>query len=341
MIDMHYQNSLTKPSVFLRWMVLFLLATIFLGILLYSQIFRAFMANPGLNGLIAGVLLFGTIYAFRQIIRLYPEINWVNQFRLSDITQSQKRPPVLLSPMVKLLGDRPGEIAMNTSSMRSILDSVGSRLDEARDTSRYLIGLLVFLGLLGTFWGLLETINSVGRTIGALPTGGDNLSGLEDLIAGLKAPLSGMGTAFSSSLFGLAGSLILGFLDLQASHAQNRFYNELEDWLASITTLGGSADSAKTGSEAAQIGYAVQELQRSINLLTQNLQQGAGAAPVAGGPRAADGGIRELATGIDGLVKQMRAEQQVVREWMDEQAGQQSEIASALKTISGQPPRRR
>jgi hypothetical protein len=333
MIDMQYQNSLTKPSVFLRWMVLFLLATSFIGILLYAQIFRAFMANPGLNGLIAGVLLFGTMYSFRQIIRLYPEINWVNHFRLSDITKSQKHQPVLLSPMVKLLGDRPGGIAMNTSSMRSILDSVGSRLDEARDTSRYLIGLLVFLGLLGTFWGLLETINSVGKTIGSLPTGGDNLSGLEDLITGLKAPLSGMGTAFSSSLFGLAGSLILGFLDLQASHSQNRFYNELEDWLASITKLGGPEQG--NGSEAAQIGYAVQELQRSINLLTQNLQQGAG----AGATSTSDNHIRELATGIDGLVKQMRAEQQVVREWMDEQAGQQSDIASALNTITGQPPR--
>ena len=330
MVEMHYQNSLTKPSVFLRWMFLFLMACGFLGLLLYSQIFRAFMANPGLNGLIAGVLLFGTIYSFRQIIRLYPEINWVNHFRLSDITKSQRKPPVLLSPMVKLLGDRPGAIALSTGSMRSILDSVGSRLDEARDTSRYLIGLLVFLGLLGTFWGLLETINSVGKTIGSLPTGGDNLSGLEDLISGLKAPLSGMGTAFSSSLFGLAGSLILGFLDLQASHAQNRFYNELEDWLASITTLG-EAD-AHAGSDASQIGYAVQELQRSIALLTQNLQQG------SGGGRGADGGVRELASGIDGLVKQMRAEQQVVREWMDEQANQQSDIASSLKTMSGKPP---
>ena len=330
MVDMHYQNSLTKPSVFLRWMFLFLMACGFLGLLLYSQIFRAFMANPGLNGLIAGVLLLGTVYSFRQIVRLYPEINWVNHFRLSDITKSQRKPPVLLSPMVKMLGDRPGAIELSTGSMRSILDSVGSRLDEARDTSRYLIGLLVFLGLLGTFWGLLETINSVGKTIGSLPTGGDNLSGLEDLISGLKAPLSGMGTAFSSSLFGLAGSLILGFLDLQASHAQNRFYNELEDWLASITTLGESDGNA--GADASQMGYAVQELQRSIALLTQHLQQGGG-----GGGRSTDGGVRELASGIDGLVKQMRAEQQVVREWMDEQATQQSDITSALKNISGQP----
>ncbi len=333
---MQYQNSLTKPSVFLRWMVLFLLAAGFIGLLLHNQVVRAFMANPGLNGLIAGVLFFGIIYSFRQVIRLYPEIGWVNQFRLSDITQSPKRPPVLLSPMVKLLGDRPTQ-AMNTGSMRSILDSVGSRLDEARDTSRYLIGLLVFLGLLGTFWGLLETINSVGRTIGSLPTGGDNLGGLEDLISGLKAPLSGMGTAFSSSLFGLAGSLILGFLDLQASHAQNRFYNELEDWLATITTLGNSENNP--GTDISQVGLAMQELQRSINLLSQNLQTAGGIVPKAPG---GDSSIRELAGGIDSLVKQMRAEQQVVREWMDEQAAQQTDIATALKTISAQSgPERR
>jgi hypothetical protein len=329
MAEMHYKNALTKPSVFLRWMFLFLLITGFIGVLLYAQIFRAFMANPGLNGLIAGVLFFGIIYSFRQVIRLYPEINWVNQFRLSDPAIKQKKPPVLLSPMVKLMGNRSAADAMSTGSMRSILDSVGSRLDEARDTSRYLIGLLVFLGLLGTFWGLLETINSVGKTIGSLPTGGNNLGGLEDLIAGLKAPLSGMGTAFSSSLFGLAGSLILGFLDLQASHSQNRFYNELEDWLASITELGSSEVSSH--SDAAQIHYAVQELQQSLGILAQAMQQGGGRA--GGGGEAP---VRELASGIDGLVKQMRAEQQVVREWMDEQAAQQSDIAATLKMISAQ-----
>jgi len=326
MVETQYQNSLTKPSVFLRWIILFLLATAFLGILLYAQIIRAFMANPGLNGLIAGVLLFGIIFTIRQIVRLYPEIMWVNKFRLSDPTITQKKPPVLLSPMIKLFGDRSSQSAMSTSSMRSILDSVGSRLDEARDTSRYLIGLLVFLGLLGTFWGLLGTINAVGQTIGSLPTGGDNLGGLEDLITGLKAPLSGMGTAFSSSLFGLASSLILGFLDLQASHAQNRFYNELEDWLASITEL--SIGDGAAGGEAAQINRSVQDLQKTIGLLAKSLQQG---RPPASGEA---GHVRELATGIDGLVKQMRAEQQVVREWMDEQAAQQSDIADALKVIS-------
>lgn len=333
MVEMHYQNALTKPSVFLRWMILLLLAAGFIGLLLYAQIFRAFMTNPGLNGLIVGVLLIGIVFTFRQVLRLYPEINWVNHFRLSDPSLAQRKAPVLLSPMVKLLGARSGPFSMSTTSMRSILDSVGSRLDEARDTSRYLIGLMVFLGLIGTFWGLLETISSIGATIGSLPTGGDNIGGLEDLITGLKAPLGGMGTAFSSSLFGLAGSMIIGFLDLQASHAQNRFYNELEDWLASITELGVSETGA--ASDAAHIRYAVQELQRSIVLLTQGLQQG---ASVGGGrPAAVDNNVRELAAGIDGLVKQMRAEQQVVREWMDEQAAQQSDIASALKVISGQP----
>jgi hypothetical protein len=336
--ELHFQNSLTKPSVFLRWMILFLIAAAFLGLLLYAQIIRSFMTNPGLNGLIFGVLFIGIGFIFRQVTRLYPEINWVNHFRIADPSLAQKKQPVLLSPMVKLLGARSGPFSMSTTSMRSILDSVGSRLDEARDTSRYMIGLMVFLGLIGTFWGLLETISSIGKTISALPTGGDNLGGLEDLLNGLKEPLSGMGTAFSSSLFGLAGSMILGFLDLQASHAQNRFYNELEDWLASITELG-VAEGTPGGSEPAQIHYMMQELQRSIGMLTQSLQQG---HAMARSPVPADANVRELAAGIDGLVKQMRAEQLVVREWMDEQAQQQVDIAQALKVISGQSaPQRR
>lgn len=337
MSELHFQNALTKPSVFLRWMILFLLAGAFLGLLLYAQIFRSFMTNPGLNGLIFGVLIIGIGFSFRQVMRLYPEINWVNHFRLADPGLAQKKQPVLLSPMVKLLGTRPGPLSMSTASMRSILDSVGSRLDEARDTSRYMIGLMVFLGLIGTFWGLLETISSIGKTISTLPTGGDNLGGLEDLLNGLKDPLSGMGTAFSSSLFGLSGSMILGFLDLQTSHAQNRFYNELEDWLASITELGVADGNATP--DTAQIHYVMQELQRTLGLLTQSLQQGQG---IARTPTVPDANVRELAAGIDGLVKQMRAEQQVVREWMDEQAQQQVDIAQALKVISGQPaPQRR
>ncbi len=309
-------------------MLLFLVLIGFLGAILYTQILRAFWANPALNGLILAVLLFGILYGIGQIFRLYPEIRWVNSFRIADPGLSVEHMPVLLAPMATMMRDRTGHIALSTSSMRSIMDSIGSRLDEARDTSRYLVGLLIFLGLLGTFWGLLETIHSVGGTIASLNTsGGDSLVIFEELKTGLEAPLKGMGTAFSSSLFGLAGSLVLGFLDLQASQAQNRFYNELEDWLSSITELS-LADPTGNGASS-DMRFAFMDMQRSLADLGDRIQMG-----LENGQGQSDEAVRELARGIDRLVKQMRAEQKVVREWVDEQAAQQTELASALRNFT-------
>jgi hypothetical protein len=224
-----YKVKLTRPQVFLWRMTLFLILAVLLAIILdgqTQQIRHSFMANPGLNALIIGVLLVGIVYAFRQVLRLYPEIAWVNNFRISDpASSSEKSPPVLLAPMATMLRDRTGHLSLATGSMRSLLDSVASRLEEQRETTRYLVGLLIFLGLLGTFWGLLQTVSSVGSTIGALDTNaGENTLLFDQLKEGLAGPLKGMGTAFSCSMFGLAGSLILGFLDLQAGHAQGRFY---------------------------------------------------------------------------------------------------------------------
>ena len=192
------------------------------------------------------MLLAGILYAFQQVLRLYPEIRWVNAFRIADPGLAISHRPVLLAPMATMLRDRTGSLSLSATSMRSIMDSIGSRLDEARDTGRYLVGLLVFLGLLGTFWGLLDTIQSVGKTIGALDTrAADSVTVFDELKNGLAAPLRGMGTAFSSSLLGLGGSLVLGFLELQASHAHGRFYNQLEEWLSGITELApGSHVSA-------------------------------------------------------------------------------------------------
>ena len=172
------------------------------------------------------------------MLRLYPEIRWVNAFRIADPGLAISHRPVLLSPMATMLRDRTGSLSLSATSMRSIMDSIGSRLDEARDTGRYLVGLLVFLGLLGTFWGLLDTIQSVGKAISTLDTkAADSVAVFDELKNGLAAPLRGMGTAFSSSLLGLGGSLVLGFLELQASHAHGRFYNQLEEWLSGITEL--------------------------------------------------------------------------------------------------------
>ena len=215
--------------------VFILIATIVIGAL-FEPILRAFMANPALNGLIVGVLVLGIVYIFRHVVMLNPEVSWIEQYRTKGPGLSVQKPPILLAPMVTMLQERRGQISLSAMSMRYLLDSISSRLDESREISRYLFGLLIFLGLLGTFWGLLETITSVrGAIEGLTLQGSDFVSQFDTLKKGLGAPLTGMGTAFSSSLFGLAGSLILGFLDLQASQAQRSFYNDLEEWLSGLT----------------------------------------------------------------------------------------------------------
>jgi hypothetical protein len=246
--------------------------------------------------------------------------------------------------MANMLRDRTGTFSLATVSMRSIMDSIGSRLDEARDTGRYLVGLLVFLGLLGTFWGLLETMSSVGATIATLNTTGEGAAVFDELKAGLAAPLKGMGTAFSSSLLGLGGSLILGFLELQANHAHNRFYNELEEWLSGITELTPGSSSA-TDLASRQLTTAVYEMQRAVAELSDklgsislpNLRALEASAPAAAG---GDEAVKDLARGVNQLVTLMRSEQKVVREWVDEQASQQAELAGALKALADNYQRR-
>src|SRR3954462_7995116 len=247
--------KLSSPRIFLVRMVVFLTLCALVVIVLYRQIWAAFLANPGLNALIIAVLAIGIALAFRQVIRLFPEIDWVNGFRLADPGLAVERPPGLLAPMAVLLRDRIGRMAISAQMMRGLLDSIPARLDEARDTSRYMTGLLVFLGLLGPFWGLIETMGAVGNVINGLKPGGDAAAIFDSLKEGLAAPLGGMGIAFSSSLFGLAGSLVLGFLDLQTSQAQNRFYTDLEDWL-STTVRDLVVDRDAPAGAAAPAGFS-------------------------------------------------------------------------------------
>jgi hypothetical protein len=319
-----YYKTLTQPRVFVWRMFLFVILASFIAIILYNQILEAFKVNPGLNAVIIGTLGFGVIYTFQQVVRLYPEIRWVNSFRIADPGLTIERPPVMLAPMATLLRRRQGQAALSATAMRSILDSIAARLDESRETTRYLVGLLVFLGLLGTFWGLMETVQSVGKTISALAPSGEGAAAFEELKTGLEAPLKGMGVAFASSLFGLAGSLIVGFLDLQASQAQTRFYNELEEWLSGITEIGSAETGVATQGQPAQLRFAMLEMQRSIVDLVDKIEQGI----TRGNNNEA---ILELSKGIDRLVKQMRAEQKVVREWVDEQAQQHNELANVLR----------
>lgn len=314
-------TKLSSPRIFLVRMLVFLILCGLLVVVLYKQIWLAFLANPGLNALIAGVLAIGIILAFRQVIRLYPEIAWVNSFRISDPGLAVDRRPTLLAPMAAMLSHRSGRMSISQQTMRHLLDSIATRLDEARDLSRYMTGLLVFLGLLGTFWGLIETVGSVGKVIEGLKVGGEAGALFDTLKDGLAAPLSGMGISFSSSLFGLAGSLILGFLDLQSSQAQNRFYTDLEDWLAE--TVQEYASDGQSSGASGDLNPALDRLRTAVEEMGSN--------------RTATTAMANLAEAIQGLVHHMRTEQQLIREWADGQGEQNKEIKNLLERLARQP----
>lgn len=315
-------TKLSSPRIFLVRMLVFLILCGLIVTVLYKQILVAFLANPGLNALIFAVLAIGILLSFRQVIRLYPEVRWVNSFRIADPGLSVDRRPTLLAPMAAILGDRVGRMSISQQTMRHLLDSIATRLDEARDISRYMTGLLVFLGLLGTFWGLIETVSSVGKVIEGLKVGGDAGSVLETLKDGLAAPLAGMGISFSSSLFGLAGSLVLGFLDLQSSGAQNRFYTDLEDWLASTVReyTGDAGGTAVAGNNSAEMRNALEKLRTTVEQMGSNT--------------ATSTAMASLAEAIQGLVQHMRSEQQMIREWADGQGEQGREIKKLLERLS-------
>jgi len=318
--------KLSSPRIFLVRILVFLTLCGLVVFVLHEQIWTALRANPALNTVILSVLVIGILLAFRQVLRLFPEVAWVNSFRLADPGLAIERPPVLLAPMAAILGDRMGRMAISTPVMRSILDSIATRLDEARDLSRYLTGLLVFLGLLGTFWGLIETVSSVGTFISNLRVGGDSGAIFDALKEGLAAPLGGMGIAFSSSLFGLAGSLVLGFLDLQTSQAQNRFYTDLEDWLS--TTVRDLSHEEEARAAGGPVGN---ELRVLLERLKEGIAEG-------GSSKAATTAMANLAEAIHGLVTHMRSEQQMIRDWVNAQAEQQQEIRQLLERLASETP---
>tara|TARA_Y100000588_G_C14270198_1_gene931975 strand:- start:2880 stop:3971 length:1092 start_codon:yes stop_codon:yes gene_type:complete len=247
--------------------------------ILIVPIYDAFMANPGLNGFILATFVIGAVFISLKVALLGPEVKWITTYRVASIRRgADQRPPKLLAPIATMLGSRQdGNISLSAMSLRSLLDSIDARLSESRDTSRYLIGLLIFLGLLGTFWGLLETVSAVSKVIGGLSIENENL---EDAFSGLKtglsAPLSGMATAFSSSLFGLAGSLALGFLDLQLGQAQNRFYKDLEEWLSGLTKLStggstfGDGETSASAYQAALFEQTAESLDRLQRVIVRN-----------------------------------------------------------------------
>lgn len=316
---------LSSPRIFLVRMSAFLILAGFVALILYKQIARAFMANPGLNGLILGVLIIGTLLAFRQVGRLFREIRWVNDHRQPGEQLSELEMPVMLAPMATILGEKGANRTISTSTLRVILDSIATRLDEGREINRYLTGLLIFLGLLGTFWGLLETVGSIGDVIKSMGVGNGDASVMFDTLkSGLAAPIAGMSISFTSSLFGLAGSLVLGFLDLQAGQAQNRFYTELEDNL-SATATDTSAESAPRGGTNTELRATLDRLNASADVATS---------------RASTAAMANLAEGVQGLVQHMRSEQQMIRTWVEAQAEQQGEIRKLLQRLNSETLRR-
>ena len=313
-------TKLSSPRIFLIRMLVFLILCGLIAFVLQRQIFNAFLANPWLNGLIIAVLLIGIILSFHHVIRLFPEVAWVNGYRSADPKLAARREPKMLAPMAAMLGgERVDRVAISAQTMRAFLDSLANRLDEARDISRYLTGLLVFLGLLGTFWGLIETVGSVGSIINGLKIGGDADTVFDALKQGLAAPLGGMGISFSSSLFGLAGSLVLGFLDLQTSQAQNRFYTNLEDWLATtVQDLGAGVNGG--GALPGSIMEALERLRYTVSEGAPN--------------KATTTAMANLAEAIQGLVQHMRAEQQMIRDWAEAQAKLNGDIRRFMEILA-------
>lgn len=268
-------EQMTHPRRFLVRMALFLSAVVVAAGFVYLPLMTAFMTNALLNGLILTVFAFGALYNVRQVMQLRPELSWIERFRARRPASAQAlhdtTPPRLLAPLAAMLGDRE-DFKISAMALRSVLDGIASRLDEQRDISRYTIGLLVFLGLLGTFWGLLDTLGAIRGVIANIQVGGggDVAQMFDGLKSGLEAPLAGMGTAFSSSLFGLSGSLVLGFLDLQTGQAQNRFYTELEDWLSTQAKL--SAGTISADGEQSMPVYVEALLEQTAESL-ENLQR--------------------------------------------------------------------
>ena len=302
---------MTRPGPYLARMGIFLVVVV-VGVGFAEPVLqRFFLGNPAVNGVILGILLAGIVYIFRQVVLLNPEVNWIENFRRNQASVSTDRMPRFLSPMATMLGDRRmGRTSLSAVGLRTLLDGIGTRLDETRETSRYLIGLLVFLGLLGTFYGLLQTVGSVSGVISGLnAAGGDPAAAFAELKSRLAAPLGGMSTAFSASLFGLAGSLVLGFLDLQAGLAQNRFYNDLEEWLSGFTRIGTGATGGGEYGETPVPAYIQALLEQTADSL-ENLQR-----IITRGEESRIAGNTNLQTlneRLSLLTDQMRAEQTVL-----------------------------
>jgi len=309
-MDKPKPDQTTYFSQPIRQVVTMLLATVCVAAgawLIHGQVIEIMRTNPLLNGFIAGVFLFGVLTCFWQVLILIQSVSWIENFVHHRPGYEALDPPRLLAPLAQLLRSRGARTQISAASSQSILDSVATRIDEARDITRYVSNLLIFLGLLGTFYGLATTVPAVVETIRSLaPQEGE--TGLEvfgKLMAGLEKQLGGMGTAFSSSLLGLAGSLVVGLLELFAGHGQNRFYRELEEWLSSITRVGYASGEGEGGDGGATL-QVLDAINAQIEVL-QTLHAQAEANRAAGEDRLVDltAAVQALTARLDGGAAQI------------------------------------
>ena len=270
---------MTNPNTYAFRMILMLILVGLLAWFLFEPLKKAFDGNQALNGVILGTFFVGILFSFRQTFRLSKEANWLKFIKRTDTLLPAnliaKTKPILLAPVAAVLTeDRTENPSLSANSLSTILGGVSSRLDENREILRYMIGLLVFLGLLGTFWGLLQTISSVSSVINTLDVPGSesNENIFNKILNGLNAPMDGMSTAFSSSLFGLGSSLILGFLDLQVGQANNRFFNEVEDWLSQMAIFTTSNDGGNIGLGEAAIENLAIVSKRAVKNENDNIR---------------------------------------------------------------------
>ena len=310
---------MVRPTPYLTRMATFVVIVAVTVAALFAPVSEAFMANPALNGLIIGVLVIGIGHNFRQVLRLQHEIGWVESVRdPGPDTPPPRRRPVLLATLAAAFGEERG-VRFSAVSMRSILDGVQSRVEEAGETARYLAGLLIFLGLIGTFWGLIQTVSAISDVIDGLQvSSGDMSEVFGDLKSGLDAPLAGMGTAFSSSLFGLSGALVLGFLDLQSSQASSRFVNELEEWLSSLTRLTSSGAGAMLEDAEQSVPAYIQALLETTAENLEGLRRVV--ARTEEGRHTIGRNLELLAERLGALADRTREEQVAINRMIEDQA---------------------
>lgn len=274
--DTRHAVKFTGPWRYIIWMAIFTAIVIALAGLLHEALTEAFLANMAINGLILFVLVVGVVYTYAQALSIGPAARWLMRFRSAEDPATLPRPPAIIAPMATMISETDGRMRLSAGSVRTVLDSVGARMSESGAFTRYFGRLLIFLGLLGTFWGLLEVVGAVGNAVRAVTeasTGGE--ADVLRLMAAIEEPIGGMGTAFASSLFGLAGSLVIGFLDLQASRAQNRFYNEIEEWLSSISRLAAAGPTTEGDevSTSAYVGALLEQTADTLDRLTHTLER--------------------------------------------------------------------